>query len=64
MENFYQVLWLVAVAFIVWALYRYVKGHPELFSRENMSKSFSSMGILALLLMVFVAFLVYIVRNT
>lgn len=64
METLYQVLGLVAAALIVWVIYRNVKGRPEQFSRENLSKSFSSMGVLAILLIGFVALLVVIVRNT
>ncbi len=64
MQTLYQVLGLVGAAFIVWIIYRSIKGRPEQFSRENLSKSFSSMGILALLLIGFVALLVFIVRNT
>lgn len=64
MQTLYQVFGLVGAVFIVWVIYRNIKGRPELFSRENLSKSFSSMGILALLLIGFVALLVFIVRNT
>ena len=64
METLYQVLGLVGAALIVWVIYRSIKGRPEQFSRENLTKSFSSMGILALLLIGFVALLVLIVRNT
>lgn len=62
MQTFYQILAIVAACFIVWLLYRTVKGKPELFSKENMSKSFSSMGILTLVLIAFVAFLVMMLR--
>ena len=64
MQSLYQVLGLLAAALIVWVLYRNIKGRPEQFKRENMAKSFSSMGILALLLIAFVALLVLMVRNT
>ena len=58
METLYQVLGLVAAAFIVWFLYRNIKGQPEQFSREKLQKSFFSMGVLALLLIGFIALLV------
>lgn len=64
METVYQILGLMGAGLIAWLLYRNIKGHPELFSRENLSKSFSSMGILALILIAFVALLIWIVRNT
>ncbi|RUQ88662.1 hypothetical protein [Legionella septentrionalis] len=64
MQTFYQVLAIAAAGFIMWLLYRTVKGRPELFSRDNLSKSFSSMGLLALILIGFIALLVFILRNT
>lgn len=64
METLYQILGLVGAGLIVWVLYRNIKGHPELFSRENLTKSFSSMGMLALILIVFIAALVFMLRNT
>ena len=62
MNTLYQVLGLVGAALIVWVIYRSIKGRPEQFSRENLTKSFSSMGILALLLIGFVAVLVFLTR--
>jgi len=64
METFYQILGLVGACFVVWILYRYIKGKPEQLSRENLSKSFSSMGILALLLIGFVGLLVLMLNHT
>ncbi len=64
MEAFYQVLALIGSGLIVWFLYRTVKGRPEVFSGENMSKSLFTMGILALILIVFVALLIVMVRST
>ncbi len=64
METFYQLLGLMGAGLIVWLLYRTIKGRPEQFSRENLNKSFSTMGVLALILIVFVALLVFIVRQT
>ncbi len=62
MDTLYQVLGLIGAALIVWVIYRSIKGRPEQFSRENLTKSFSSMGILALLLIGFVAVLVFLAR--
>lgn len=64
MQTLYQLLGLVGAGLIIWFLYRTIKGQKEPFSRENISKSFSSMGILALLLIGFVALLVVILRHT
>jgi hypothetical protein len=62
METLYQILALVGVALIVWVVYRNIKGRPEQFSRDKLAKSFSTMGGLALLLIVFVTILVYLAR--
>lgn len=62
METLYQLLALIGAAMIVWVIYRNIKGRPEQFSRENLTKSFSTMGVLALLLIGFVALLVYLSR--
>ena len=64
METLYQILGLIGAALIVWVLYRNIKGRPEQFSRANLTKSFSSMGILALLLIGFVALLVLMLKGT
>lgn len=62
METFYQILALVGAGFIVWILYRTIKGRPDQFSRDKITKSFTTMGILALILIVFIAFLVMMLR--
>lgn len=64
METLYQVLGIVGAGLIIWILYRAIKGRPEQFSRENFSKSFATMGVLALILIGFVALLVFMVRHT
>ena len=63
METFYQLLSLIGAGLIVWVIYRAIKGRPELFSRSNLSKSFFSMGVLAMVLIAFVALLVLMVRQ-
>lgn len=64
METVYQILGLLGGGLIVWLLYRTVKGRPELFSRDAMSKSFLTMGVLAILLIAFVALLVMMLKTT
>ncbi len=63
METLYQILGLIGAGLIVWVLYRNIKGRPELFSRENLSKSFSTMGFLGLILIAFIALLVLMLRH-
>lgn len=64
METIYQILALLGGGLVFWILYRSIRARPEQFSRENLSKSFSSMAVLAILLIVFVAFLVFMVRQS
>lgn len=64
METFYQILGLIAAAVIIWILYLNLKSRPESVSRENLSKSFATMGILGLILIAFVALLVLLVRQS
>lgn len=63
MSTVYQILALVMIGLAIWWLYRTVKNQPQIFSKENLNKSIYSLGILALVLIVFVAFLVMLVRN-
>lgn len=53
----------VLCLFIVWRIYKVIQANPEMLSRENMSKSFTTMGILALILMGGIAILVLLVKN-
>jgi predicted cation transporter len=64
METFYQVLGLIGAGMILFILYRTIKGRPEQFSKENLNKSFFTMGVLAVALIGFIALLVLILRST
>lgn len=58
METLYQILGIIGAVLIVFVLYRMIKGRPELFSKENLNKSFMTMGVLAVGLIAFIALLV------
>ncbi len=62
MDTLYQILAVLGAGMLIWVIYRTIKGRPEQFSRENLSKSFSTMGFLALILIAFVAVLVFLSR--
>lgn len=64
METLYQILGLIGAGMIIFLLYRTIKGNPDQFSKENLNKSFSTLGILALVLIGFIALLVLILRNS
>lgn len=63
MQTFYQLLAIVGAGLIIFLLYRAIKGNPAQFSKENFKKSFFSMGVLGIILILFVAFLVAITRQ-
>ena len=64
MQTFYQLLGIVGAGLIVWLLYRTIKGRPEQFNRESITKSFWTLGLLGIGLIVFVGLLVVMLRNT
>lgn len=64
METLYQILAIIGAGLIAWIIYRTVKGKPEQFSKENLNKSFSTMGVLALVLIAFIALLIFLLRWT
>lgn len=64
MNTFYQILGLISAGLIIFLLYQMIKGNPNQFSKENLNKSFFTMGILAIGLIAFIALLILILRNT
>jgi hypothetical protein len=57
-----QISIAVICLFIVWRLYKLIQANPEMLSRANLSKSVSTMGILALILIGGIFLLVMILR--
>lgn len=64
METLYQILGLISAALILFILFRTIKGRPDLFSKKQLSNSFFTMGILAIILIAFVALLVLLLRSS
>lgn len=62
MELLYQVLGIAAAGLLIWYMFRVVKRDPQSFSKKNFSKSFYTMGLLALGLIAFVGLLVLMLR--
>lgn len=58
-----QILYLIGAAVLVWFSFRMIRGNPQLFSAENLNKSFFVMGVLALGLIVFIALLVFLLKH-
>ena len=56
-------IFLVCIsAVLLWLLYSSIKHRPELFSAQNLNKSFFTMGILSIFLIAIVGFAIFLVR--
>lgn len=64
MGVFTQILLLIGAGLIIWYLVRTIRSNPDAFSKEMFSKSFYTMGILALILIAFIAFCIFLLRST
>lgn len=58
-----QLLLTLGIMAMIWLLYRAVKSTPQAFSRENLSKSLTTLGFLGLALIALVAFAVMLLRR-
>ena len=57
-----KLLYVIGAILVVAIMFWTVRRNPQMFSKENISKSFFSMGILALILIAFIALLVLFLR--
>ena len=62
MDLFLKISYAIICLFIVWRIYLVIKRNPEIMSRENLSRSFFSMAVLALILIGAVAMMVMLLR--
>jgi hypothetical protein len=58
-----QLFFILLAVFLGWLIYKNIKNNPNAFSKSNLGKSFYTLGLLALLLIVFVALLVMLLRG-
>lgn len=58
-----KLLFIVLALFIGWQLVVYLRMHPESLTWKNLNKSFFTLGILALLLIGFIAILVWFIKR-
>jgi hypothetical protein len=63
MNTIIQISLAVICLFIIWRIYGTMKANPNLFSKENLSKSFATAGVLALILIGFVVVLVFLLKS-
>jgi|JI102314A2RNA_FD_contig_101_79234_length_1372_multi_2_in_0_out_0_2 hypothetical protein len=59
-ENFFVA---IIVAIMAWLLYKNLRAMPQAFSKENLSKSFFTLGLLALGLILFIGLLVLFLKT-
>lgn len=60
--NWMTLLYLVLAGLAAWWAWRTIRNNPNLFSAENIHKSFSTMALLALGLIAFIALLVFLLK--
>lgn len=60
--NWSALLFVLLAALAAWFAYRTIKGNPQMFSRANISKSITTLGVLALLLIVVIGFCVLMLK--
>jgi len=63
MNTVIQISLVVICLFIIWRMYGTMKANPQLFSKENLTKSFGTAGVLALILIGFVVVLVLLLKS-
>jgi hypothetical protein len=64
METFYQILGIIFAVLIIYILFQTIKNRPDQFSKQNLNKSFLTMGVLGIGLIGFVALLILLVRHS
>ena len=56
------ILALIAAALMLWYMVRTIRHNPEAFSKENVGRSFYTIGILALIIIAVIFFCVLLLR--
>lgn len=64
METMYQILGFIGAGLILFYIYTTIKSRPEQFSKQNLNKSFFTMGVLAIGLIGFVGLLIILVSSS
>lgn len=64
MSGWIELLYLIGAALLLWVIIRTIRGNPQAFSKENLSRSFFTIGILALLLIGVIFLCVMLLKAT
>lgn len=62
--NWYMILYVIGAIACVWFAWYFIRTNPALFTRENMDKSFTTVGFLALGLIGFIALLIFMLKHS
>lgn len=63
MSGWYQLLFALLAAVLIWMGYRLFKHNPDMFTKEKFAKTAGVLGVLALVLIGFVALLVLLLKS-
>lgn len=64
MSDWYSILFLILAAIVVWISFRTVRNNPAMFSKENLGRAFTVIGLLTLGLIAFIALLVFLLKHS
>lgn len=64
MSTWMLVLYIAGAALMLWFMLRTIRNNPQAFSKENLGKSFFTIGILALLIIGVIAICILFLRST
>lgn len=62
METLSALLAILGIGFMVWWMYKVIRTTPEAFSKDNIQKSLSTLGVLALILIGFIGLFVVLLK--
>lgn len=63
-NNWTLILYVVGAALMLWFLVRTIRGNRQAFSKENLSKSVYTIGLLTLFLIAIIAFCVLLLKSS
>ena len=61
--NWHMILYALGAIGLIWFGWYFIRNNPDMFTRENLDKSFTTVGLLALGLIGFIALLVFLLKH-
>lgn len=62
--NWHMILYVLGAIALIWFGWSFIRNNPDMFTRENLDKSFTTVGVLALGLIAFIALLVVMLKHS